>query len=135
MEITRIAFSDLPMLAKMDRAYSEQEPILRKFYKYPVDISSFKQVIKDKVKDTTNREVLVSVLKKQYLALNTEGYVNTNFEKLLQPNTFTVTTAHQPSLFTGPLYFIYKICSTIHLARTRPRSTRSTTWQWATRPT
>ena len=64
MEITRIPFSDLPMLAKMDRAYSEQEPILRKFYKYPVDISSFKQVIEDKAKETTNREVLVSVLKK-----------------------------------------------------------------------
>ncbi len=123
MEITRIPFSDLPMLAKMDRAYSEQEPNLRKFYKYPVDISSFKQVIENKAKETTNREVLVSVLKKQYTQLSVtaietwqEGLAARHFEKLLQPNTFTVTTAHQPSLFTGPLYFIYKICSTIHLA-------------------
>ena len=116
MEITRIPFSDLPMLAKMDRAYSEQEPILRKFYKYPVGISSFKQVIEDKSKEKTNREVLVSVLKKQYSNFDTQQVDNLNFEKLLQSNTFTVTTAHQPSLFTGPLYFIYKICSTIHLA-------------------
>ena len=123
MEITRIPFSDLPMLAKMDRAYSEQELILRKFYKYPVHISSFKQIIEDKAKETTNREVLVSVLKKQYTQLNVsasktwqEGDISNNIEKLLLKNTFTVTTAHQPSLFTGPLYFIYKICSTIHLA-------------------
>ena len=35
-----------------------------------------------------------------------------------EKNTFTVVTAHQPSLITGPLYFIYKIFSTIHLSRT-----------------
>ena len=35
---------------------------------------------------------------------------------LLKENTFTVTTAHQPNIFTGPLYFFYKILHTIHLA-------------------
>ena len=35
---------------------------------------------------------------------------------LLKENTFTVTTAHQPNIFTGPLYFIYKIIHAIQLA-------------------
>ncbi|MEM7185166.1 MAG: bacillithiol biosynthesis cysteine-adding enzyme BshC, partial [Bacteroidota bacterium] len=35
---------------------------------------------------------------------------------LAQPNTFTVTTGHQLNLFTGPLYFLYKIFSVINLA-------------------
>ncbi|MEM8584735.1 MAG: bacillithiol biosynthesis cysteine-adding enzyme BshC, partial [Bacteroidota bacterium] len=38
-------------------------------------------------------------------------------EALGSKHGFSVITAHQPSLFTGPLYFIYKICSCINLAR------------------
>jgi bacillithiol synthase len=35
---------------------------------------------------------------------------------LKKDNTFVVTTAHQPNLFTGPLYFFYKIIHAIQLA-------------------
>ena len=41
----------------------------------------------------------------------------THAKELLDPSHFTVVTAHQPTLLTGPLYFIYKICSTINLSR------------------
>jgi bacillithiol synthase len=120
MNITRLPFSDLPMLAKTDRIYAEQNPILRKFYKYDVDLQSFAQVIADKSKDTTDRKTLVSALTNQYASLNSSAYGNDKIvEKintLANENTFTVTTAHQPSLLTGPLYFVYKIFSTIHLA-------------------
>jgi len=34
---------------------------------------------------------------------------------LKKENTFTITTGHQLSLMTGPLYFLYKIISTINL--------------------
>jgi bacillithiol biosynthesis cysteine-adding enzyme BshC len=36
---------------------------------------------------------------------------------LKEDNTFTVTTGHQLNLFTGPLYFLYKIISTINLTK------------------
>jgi bacillithiol biosynthesis cysteine-adding enzyme BshC len=39
-----------------------------------------------------------------------------NLELLLEENTFTITTAHQPNIFTGPLYFVYKILHVIKLA-------------------
>ena len=42
----------------------------------------------------------------------------TNIELLLNPNSFTITTGHQLCLFSGPLYVIYKLISTIKLART-----------------
>ena len=39
-----------------------------------------------------------------------------NIRQLLDKNTFTITTAHQPAIFTGTLYFIYKILHVIKLA-------------------
>ena len=39
-----------------------------------------------------------------------------NIDALTSANTFTFTTAHQNNIFTGPLYFIYKILHTIKLA-------------------
>ena len=32
-------------------------------------------------------------------------------------NSFTVTTGHQLNLFTGPLYFFYKIIDTIKICK------------------
>ncbi|HEX3766757.1 MAG TPA: bacillithiol biosynthesis cysteine-adding enzyme BshC, partial [Puia sp.] len=39
-----------------------------------------------------------------------------NISSLSDKSTFTITTAHQPAVFTGPLYFIYKILHVIKLA-------------------
>jgi bacillithiol synthase len=120
MNISKLPFSELPMLAKTDRIYAEQNPILRNFYKYTVDLQSFTKVIADKSKETIDRKTLVSTLTEQYKRLNSTEFGNENIlakiNLLAHENTFTVTTAHQPSLLTGPLYFIYKIFSTIHLA-------------------
>ena len=116
MNFSRLPFSAFPMLSKFDIAYAEHTNVFEKLYNYPVDIQSFKTIIEDKAKDQTDRSLLVSVLKKQYAALHTEGGELPELDVLLRPKTFTVTTAHQPSLLTGPLYFIYKIFSTIKLS-------------------
>ncbi|MDZ7876625.1 MAG: bacillithiol biosynthesis cysteine-adding enzyme BshC [Saprospiraceae bacterium] len=120
MTITQLPFSDLPMLAKTDRIYAEQNPILRNFYKYSVDLESFADVIADKSRENIDRKTLVETLTRQYAQLNPTASGNTQIvEKintLAYDKTFTVVTAHQPSLLMGPLYFVYKIFSTIHLA-------------------
>ncbi len=116
MDISRLPFSAFPMLSKFDIAYSDNTHLFEKYYAYPVDIQSFEKVIADKSKVEINRELLVSVLKKQYSSFDTEGVATCKIDSLLDKKTFTVTTAHQPSLLTGPLYFIYKIFSDIKLA-------------------
>lgn len=63
-----------------------------------------------------NRELLVAALQQQYVGVETSARVQQNIRQLLQPNTFTITTAHQPAIFTGHLYFIYKIVHVIKLA-------------------
>ncbi len=112
-----IPFQQIPQLSKTDVAYATGDASLRPFYNYDVDIQSFANVIEDKKKDKTDRALLVEVLKKQYKTFDEKGISTATIEQLSSENTFTVTTAHQPSLFLGPLYFIYKIASTIHLAR------------------
>jgi bacillithiol biosynthesis cysteine-adding enzyme BshC len=56
----------------------------------------------------------VDVLLEQYAGVEQDGEFCNALRDVAH---FTVTTAHQPCLLTGPLFFIYKICSTIHLAR------------------
>jgi bacillithiol biosynthesis cysteine-adding enzyme BshC len=64
-----------------------------------------------------NRATLVSVLEKQYSEIVTSNLTKQNIETLKASNTFTVTTGHQLNLFSGPLYFLYKIISTINLTK------------------
>ena len=63
------------------------------------------------------REILVSVLEKQYDKIETSSATLNNIKLLNNSNTFTITTGHQLNLFTGPLYFLYKIISTINLTK------------------
>jgi bacillithiol biosynthesis cysteine-adding enzyme BshC len=69
--------------------------------------------------ENVERTVLVEALKAQSLLVNnTSEFSQKNINELSKKTTYTVTTGHQLCLFTGPLYFIYKIASTINLATT-----------------
>lgn len=83
---------------------------------YP-SVGNFKNQISLKSKNYNNRfrKVLVNEIKNQYLGIELTPKQNLNIEKILDTNTFTVTTGHQLNLLTGPLYSIYKIISVINL--------------------
>lgn len=117
MEIKKIPFQQVDAFSHKDVSYASEHPALRPFYKYPVDLNSFEGVIQDKKKDPIDRTILVEVLTEQYKNLSTTGIVEEHIAALKDENTFTLVTAHQPSLCTGPLYYIHKIASTINLAR------------------
>ncbi len=83
---------------------------------YKTDIESY---LKKHGFESINRTVLVSALQKQAaLVENTSPLSLKHISLLKDANTFTITTGHQLCLFTGPLYFIYKIISTINLCKT-----------------
>ncbi len=63
-----------------------------------------------------DRQKLVRVLRRQYSDLDLSQQPLPDLEVLADPNCFTVCTAHQPNLFTGYLYVIYKILHAIRLA-------------------
>jgi bacillithiol biosynthesis cysteine-adding enzyme BshC len=57
------------------------------------------------------------VLQKQYKNVQTTDAVKKNTAALSSARTFTVTTGHQLNIFTGPLYFIYKIITVINTCK------------------
>lgn len=93
--------------------YLNGEEKLKSFYRYAPALSSFKNVIEDFRKATFDRKLLAEVLSEQYSSI---GLRPPDSGLLADENTFTVCTGHQLCLFTGPLYFIYKIISTINLS-------------------
>lgn len=62
------------------------------------------------------RLILVEVLKNQLQNFNLSEKQYQNLNILLDENTCTVTTGHQLNLFSGPVFFIYKILQTIKTA-------------------
>ncbi|MFN3999878.1 bacillithiol biosynthesis cysteine-adding enzyme BshC [Algoriphagus sp.] len=97
--------------------YIEGKEALRPFYSHLLNIESFKAAIEAKKFPFENREILHRVLVNHYSEIEISEAVSSNIDSILDEKTFTVTTGHQLNLFTGPLYFIYKIVSTINLAK------------------
>ena len=114
--VEKIGYDQVPQLSKRDIAYIQEIEELRPFFKYAPTLENFEKVISDKEKEKIDRELLFEVLTNQYAKLDIKNQVGKNIELLRSSNTFTVVTAHQPSLFFGPLYYILKILSTINLA-------------------
>ena len=117
MTIDRIAYAEVPQFSDRDVAYATGREELRPFYTYPVTLDAFADVLKDRAQQQIDRDLLVDELTQQYADLSTDIAPPPGLEHLRSRHTFTVITAHQPVLFTGPFYYILKICSTINLAR------------------
>lgn len=64
----------------------------------------------------SKREVLSTVLQDQMSKLSLSEAQKKNLASISSPDTFTVTTGHQLNLFSGPVFFVYKILQTIKLA-------------------
>ena len=115
MMLQKIPFRSTHAFTEFFQKYIEQHPSLKSYYNHFPSLENFGKQIKEKAGSfpKANRKVLVDVLQRQYQPLKPIGAVETNIQSLLEENTFTVTTGHQLSIFTGPLYFIYKIVTVI----------------------
>ena len=114
-----IPFSKTNNFDKLIVDYINDDDFLKEFYPYEDSLSGIKERITSYNNPRLNRKNLSDVLLKQY---NSYGIteipekVNKNILSLLNSNTFTITTGHQLNIFSGPLYVIYKLISTINLA-------------------
>lgn len=116
MKATYIDYSDTGSFSKTLLDYLADAESLRPFYGERPTLEGFKAQIAHK-KNFSQRQLLQEQLQDQYAGLLDDAPVVAQHITLLKDkNTFTVTTGHQLNIFTGPLYFIFKIVSAIRLA-------------------
>ena len=118
MKVTQIPFKDTGFFSKTMLDYLAQKETIHSFYNNFPDSTGFYNQIAEKEKSFSlqSRLLLVEALKRQYANFEFSEKTQENINLLKSQNTFTVTTGHQLNLFTGPLYFLYKIISVINLA-------------------
>jgi bacillithiol biosynthesis cysteine-adding enzyme BshC len=117
MKKTKIPYKETGFFSKLMIDYLEENKELKPFYNEVASIDSFQKTIERRKKFPLDRIVLSKSLEQQNVGFNVSDKTNQNIQNLKSDNCFTVTTGHQLNLFTGPLYFLYKIVSVINLAK------------------
>ena len=113
---TRLPYRQTGYFSRIITDYLDQADTLKPFYTHAVTPEGLRDSLQARQKAPVDRVALVSALEEQYTGMTDAPLVRQNIQRLSEEGTFTVCTAHQPAIFTGHLYFIYKILHTIRLA-------------------
>lgn len=117
MDIECLSFDRTGYFSELICDYLKEKESLRSFYHRFPNLENFGKQVEEKAKafPPSGREALYGALQRQYQGFAVTKKTETHIRQLKEPITFTVTTGHQLNLFTGPLYFLYKIISAINL--------------------
>src|SRR6185312_2174790 len=118
-EISHLAFEETGLFPKVMMDYLKNESYLAPFYAHTPSLEGFKKASENTAGKKIDRNLLVKILSDRYSknAPDASEFTKKNINRLKDNNCFTVTTGHQLCLFTGPLYFIYKIVTAINLSQ------------------
>ncbi len=95
--------------------YTSDNNCLKPYYEAYPSKKAFSEKLITREFNADTRQVLHTIIKNQYQNIDFNHKVTENIDLLAKSNTFTITAGHQLNLFTGPLYFIYKLVSVIKL--------------------
>ena len=114
-----ISFQNSGYFSSLINDYLDQKPNVQPLYHRFPTLENFGPQIEEKKAnfDDSKRAILVAVLEAQYAKIKASTATLNNIKLLNHSNTYTITTGHQLNLFSGPLYFLYKIISTINLTK------------------
>jgi bacillithiol synthase len=119
MRIQKLELADTQAFSTFFLDYIGQKENLKPFYSFFPSLENFNAQIEHKTKSfpESSRNTLSEVLQEQYKGSVISDSVKSNLQQLKDKNTFTVTTGHQLNIFTGPLYFVYKIVTVINTCK------------------
>lgn len=111
--LSKIDFKQTNSFSSFFLDYISDKEELKSFHNgIPTKASLLDQLQKRNFPET-HRSVVSNVLKHQYEGLEVSDLTSENIDLIKDSKTFTITTGHQLNIFTGPLYFIYKIVTVI----------------------
>lgn len=116
MEVECIPLRQTGQFSDFFLDYTEEKEALRPFYNSFPTLENIAALAEKRRFTIAKRELLHDHLLSQYEGIEMDAATLANISKLKDKRTFTVTTGHQLNIFTGPLYFIYKIVTAIDLA-------------------
>lgn len=118
MEVKSISYEDSGLFSALILDYLNNKEQVQTFAGSAQTPESILEKLSQHSEFKTNRIALVDALREQYAEREMLFPLTIqNIDSLQNANTFTITTGHQLCLFTGPLYFVYKIFSVINLAK------------------
>lgn len=114
-----VTYQNSGYFSKLIVDYLDEKSELQSLYNRFPKIDNFQGQIDEKSKNFPfeNRQILATELEKQYENFEVSESTSQNIQLLKLSNTYTIATGHQLNLFTGPLYFLYKIASAIKLCK------------------
>lgn len=111
--LSKIDFSKTNSFSSFFLDYISGKEVLQPFHNGIPTLESLREQIDHRNFPESNRKVVSEVLHQQYAGVSSNELTQNNIEALKDSKTFTITTGHQLNIFTGPLYFIYKIVTVI----------------------
>ncbi len=111
--IEKIDFTQLENIPQLIKDFLNGN--LKDFADTQFSIENIKKAIelKRKTHSLQQRELLFQEFSQQLSGLDLSESQKSNLLELKHENTFTITTGHQLNLFSGPVFFVYKILQTI----------------------
>lgn len=116
MDLSYFDFDTIGKFSANDIAYANGNNGLEDFYQFTPSLENLQEAVKKRSKFPVDRDLLVKVIREQYQRFCQQEDVFRRIDSLSAPDTYTIITAHQPTLLTGPLYFIHKCLSAIKVA-------------------
>lgn len=115
--LSKVEFNQTNSFSSFFLDYISDKEVLKPFHNGIPSIESLKRQLDQRNFPQQHRQVLAQVLNSQYEEIETSDLTSKHIGLLKEANTFTITTGHQLNIFTGPLYFIYKIVTVINACK------------------
>lgn len=111
--VNKISFSDIESIPQLIKDFLNHQ--IEGFEGSTFSSDNFAEQIRLKQNSfkQSQREIISKAFTDQLSELQLSAKQKENIESLKSANTFTITTGHQLNLFSGPVFFVYKILQTI----------------------